>query len=326
MYGGTTTYGTASYGGGTGHGTGTNYYAPYVARGPPSRAVFHLILDESILRPGEQVTLRGDLECLGSGGPGIPMAQSEDDAGIWETEVEMPFGMTETHFRGLFNFRYGIESADGSDAIEEGSTTRNANDMLRHFYHNCRTNYREPRLAQRYMTRDDVALSRFVRRELIQLQAGRITTKEFLARFKGISKTVAGVQRQDAEELFGQLLTESGDKLPLETFIAMLGAVGTFDLSSTERVWHAHKTNYGTASYGGGTGYGTGGYYKPKPVPAPQPWCKAVCRELVSSYGPLFARPLGLILTGCRRTSARWRAWTSSRNWGWRQKRGLSKG
>ena len=89
------------------------------------------------------MTLRGDLEELGSGGPGVPLAQSADDPTVWEAEVELPIGMTETHFSGMFDYRFAIETADGA-VIEEGSLDKSAKEMFAHFYHNCRTNYREP--------------------------------------------------------------------------------------------------------------------------------------------------------------------------------------
>ena len=92
------TYG--GYGYGTGGGGTTTYYAPYVPKGGPSRVWFHLLVDDAlVVEPGDRVTLRGDLEELGSGGPGVPLAQSADEPNVWEAEVELPIGMTETHFR-----------------------------------------------------------------------------------------------------------------------------------------------------------------------------------------------------------------------------------
>ena len=128
-------------GGGTG---GTTYYAPYVPKGGPSRVWFHLIIDESIVQEGEHVCIRGELEELGGDdGPGIPMRQAEDDPAVWEVDIELPIGMNETHFRGLFDYRFAVERIDGSDLpIEEGSVARSSNDMFAHFYHNCRTNVR----------------------------------------------------------------------------------------------------------------------------------------------------------------------------------------
>lgn len=88
-YTGSTTY-TGGGGGGT-YGT-TTYYAPYVPKGGPSRVWFHLVIDEGILEPGEVVTLRGDLEALGSDGPGLHMVQAGDEPRLWELEVELPIG------------------------------------------------------------------------------------------------------------------------------------------------------------------------------------------------------------------------------------------
>ena len=69
--------------------------------------------------------------------------EEADDPTVLEAEVELPIGMTETHFSGMFDYRFAIETADGA-VIEEGSLDKSAKEMFAHFYHNCRTNYREP--------------------------------------------------------------------------------------------------------------------------------------------------------------------------------------
>ena len=272
-YGGGTSY---TYGG-TGGGT-TTYYTPYTPKGGPSRVWFHLLLDDSILEPGDQVTLRGDLDELGSGGPGVPMAQSADDPAVFEVEVELPIGMTETHFSGMFDYRFAIETPDGV-VIEEGSIPKSAKEMYAHFYHNCRTNYREPRLKQSNILANDEAFDRLMRREILQLQSGAIGARECLLRVQGIVQGIPGVVRSDVEDLFDQLLKETGrdGQLPAAALLVLTAAVGMFDLSSTERTWVATAPRK-TTTYGAATT--AGGYYAAKPIPKPQDWCQAVCESL----------------------------------------------
>eukprot|EP01052_Picozoa_sp_SAG31_P083054 SAG31_NODE_43174_length_268_cov_0.615385_1_plen_50_part_01 len=45
----------------------------------------------------------------------MPLARAADDEWVWEAEIELPIGMAETHFRGLFDFRYALAPAPGGD-------------------------------------------------------------------------------------------------------------------------------------------------------------------------------------------------------------------
>ena len=237
-------------------------------------------VDESILEEGDRVTLRGDLEELGDGGPGVPMVQAEDDPAVWSVEVELPIGMTETHYSGMFDYRFAIETASGA-TIEEGSIGKSAKAMYTHFYHNCRTNWREPRLAQSNMIANDDAFDRLMRREILQLQSGAIGLRECLLRVQGIKEGLVTVTRGDVEELFDQLLQQAGrDQLPAPALLVLTAAVGMFDLSSSERVWVTNPPRTSTNAYGAKTTVAGGGYYAPKAIPKPDAWCAAVCDSL----------------------------------------------
>ena len=241
-------------------------------------------VDPSIPEDGDQVTLRGNLEELGGGGPGVPMVRSEDDPSVWSVEVELPIGMTETHFTGMFDYRFAIETARGA-VIEEGAVAKSAKAMYTHFYHNCRTNYHQPRLKQSNMIANDDAFVRLMRREILQLDIGAISLRDCLLRVQGIKEGLVGVVRSDVEELFDQLLKDAGKdgRLSAPVLLVLTAAVGMFELSSTERTWVAtaprRTTNaYGATTYGGT--YGGGGYYAAKPIPKPDAWCAAVCQTL----------------------------------------------
>lgn len=135
---------SSGYGaGGTTYGGGSTF-ADYVPKGGPSRVWFHVLVDPSLLEDEEVVTLRGNLEALGSWGPGVRLARAADDPFVWEAEVELPIGMAETHFRGLFDYRFALEPADldgPGEVLEEGSSSLDTNDMQMHFYHSFRANY-----------------------------------------------------------------------------------------------------------------------------------------------------------------------------------------
>ena len=104
-----------------------------------------------------------------------------------------------------------------------------------------------------------------------QLRAGVIDPAEFLRRYEGMKETIPNQLRIDAEKAFDAAAKDGAALSPAE-LVVLVAAVGAFDRSSSEREFVRHNTTYGAGGIGGGMG-GGGGYYKPKPVPAPRPWC-----------------------------------------------------
>eukprot|EP01047_Picozoa_sp_COSAG01_P037911 COSAG01_NODE_3044_length_6674_cov_45.773232_3_plen_1862_part_01 len=143
----------------------------------------------------------------------------------------------------------------------------------------------DPRPPPPELTRPDPAVAPWVafrhhfRREWSLLCEGRLAPAAFLARYEGLVAGVPGRRRQDAEDLFDELIEEYGDvsssggidahggrgRPPPMCVAALLGCVGCFGLSSAETVWV--------------TTVGTGGYWAKAKVPAPRPWCLATALE-----------------------------------------------
>ena len=114
----------------------------YVAKGGPTMCSFSVMVAPGALRPGEHCALRGNLAALGGGSTSVPLEQSADDPRIWQLDVEIPIGLDENHKRGLFEFRYTIESLGSGEVtveLEEGGVTRRPERMHSHFYHNFKS-------------------------------------------------------------------------------------------------------------------------------------------------------------------------------------------
>lgn len=52
------------------------------------------------IRPHERVGITGNLKELGAWGEPIALARSVDRADLWQVELELPMGMSESHKRG----------------------------------------------------------------------------------------------------------------------------------------------------------------------------------------------------------------------------------
>ena len=82
----------------------------------------------------------GNLKELGGWGAPIALERSADRADVWQVELELPMGMSESHKKGLFEFRYVIEAADGSSVlVEEGGVSRRQYEMHPLFLHNFKS-------------------------------------------------------------------------------------------------------------------------------------------------------------------------------------------
>ena len=90
--------------------------------------------------PGERVGITGNLQELGAWGDPIALERSADRADVWQVELELPIGMSETHKRGLFEFRYVIQAANGGGVIvAEGGVSRRHYEMHPVFLHNFKS-------------------------------------------------------------------------------------------------------------------------------------------------------------------------------------------
>ena len=106
------------------------------------------------------------------------------------------------------------------------------------------------------------------RREWSVLCDGRLEPAVFLRNFQGLAAGIPDRARCDAEALFDEILAEfaaTGKQPGPVAMLALLGCVGVYELSSSEREWVP-----GTMG---------GGYYRAGTVPAPRPWCLAVSQD-----------------------------------------------
>eukprot|EP01052_Picozoa_sp_SAG31_P002287 SAG31_NODE_80_length_27188_cov_42.623869_2_plen_140_part_00 len=94
---------------------------------------FRVAANPAAINPGDRVILRCSLDSLGGWNTGHVLTRSDHPA-IWEGEIELPIGMAEADKRGLFEFRYAIENAEGQIVVEEAGVSRRPERMYAHFY------------------------------------------------------------------------------------------------------------------------------------------------------------------------------------------------
>ena len=281
----------------------------------------------------------GNLKELGGWGAPIALERSADRADVWQVELELPMGMSESHKKGLFEFRYVIEAADGSSVlVEEGGVSRRQYEMHPLFLHNFKSlidpDNGRPTVGDRVklapgltskgslqpgtigeILQDDrdhlpykiggvgttfswyketdvvlvdprpppvaatsrpdphvepsVAFRTLFRREWSVLCDGRLEPATFLRNIQGLAAGIPDRERSHAESLFDEILEEfaAASQLPPPIpSLALLGCVGIYGVSSSEREWVA--------------GTHGGGYYRASAVPAPRPWCRAVAHDM----------------------------------------------
>jgi hypothetical protein len=68
------------------------------------------------------MALHGNLAELGNfDDRGVPMVESPRGVpGVWEVTVDLPIGLSERDNKGLFTFKYGIQTVDGHRILEGG--------------------------------------------------------------------------------------------------------------------------------------------------------------------------------------------------------------
>ncbi|KNC55646.1 uncharacterized protein AMSG_01915 [Thecamonas trahens ATCC 50062] len=253
--------------------------AAAAATPPPETLVtFHVVVDTTVLRPTDIVTLRGSIPELGEWQHGLPMIQSESDPSVWDLQVLLPYKIGHKKFRGVFQYKYAIESTSTNSVDMEGGANRAPDTIRNHWFDAFRRDYRNRRFAAYKRISGEVVT--FMTLDLDAFFNGGLEVADLLERVFDLKLSFRS-SRAQAEGVINKALArlqEAGGETGVETGLSLVLAaiVGSYGLSSRDP-WRTAGAGASGITY-----QAVNGRAVPVPaaraarkrrVPDPSPWC-----------------------------------------------------
>eukprot|EP00466_Bigelowiella_natans_P019954 jgi/Bigna1/129044/aug1.8_g3752 len=225
----------------------------YIPKNPEARSAcnFHVMLDAKWLPEGAVPVVVGNLPIMGEWeGKGVQMTRSEADPRMFSASIELPFERKEFCNTGIFEYKIGIQDAEGKVHLE-GGMNRRKKSCNSHYFAILRKNnkgskgffkgYNQPTIADTIVSTTEAAFQ--------LLLDGKINPRGFVTRVYYLNscynKKATRDQGEEAMEKGLKMMAESKkenlDPMIIFALLAVVGAHGISKFEMTEGVGGTKK-------------------------------------------------------------------------------------